>query len=102
MKRLWPGFLLVTSACASVPADGGRAEVADLAGERLSISPALADGSTVNDGDALAEPLTAERVVRLAWRHNAEVRAAFASLGVARADILAASAWSNPRFAASS
>jgi cobalt-zinc-cadmium efflux system outer membrane protein len=97
MKRLWPGFLLVTSACASVPADGGRAEVADLAGERLSISPALADGSTVNDGDALAEPLTAERVVRLAWRHNAEVRAAFASLGVARADILAASAWSNPR-----
>lgn len=97
MRLPWPAFLLVSSACASVPADAGRGEVADLASERLSISAAVEDSPTVDAGDALAQPLTAERVVQLAWRHNAEVRAALASLGVARADVLAASAWSNPR-----
>jgi len=97
---------LLSSACASMPSDGGRSDVDQLVRDRLVMPDGAAvPTATATDGSApseavsalLARPLTADSAMRVALASNARVQASLASLGVARAMVLEARAVSNPR-----
>ncbi len=96
--------LALLSGCASLSKDGGLADVNHLVRERIGaeVSPTRTDAETGN-ADALAntllaEPLTPESAVNIALLKNAGLRATYAELGIAEADLVQASRLPNPVF----
>ena len=92
------------AACASLPADRGRGDVARLLagpGE----PPALADQPTSAADDPelasrIAHPLDADVAVELAWRYSPRVQAHLADLGLAAADLFESGRLRNLRLSA--
>lgn len=100
---MWVAALLAAG-CASVPRDAGVAEVQKLveehSGQRITWSP---DQPIEPPDDARLRPLlqgelTADRAVEIALAHNRDLFAALEELGLARADLIAASTIRNPVF----
>jgi outer membrane protein, heavy metal efflux system len=92
-----------TAACTSVDPSGDRDETRAAVETRLALDQPL---PTTTDGEAidaevrqlLQQPLTAASAVRLALLHNHAVRATYARLGIARADLVQAGLLRNPAF----
>ena len=77
--------------CATVPADGGQADVRKLVQER--------GGDTTPAAAKLpGQVLTAEHAVATAMRHNRSLQASYAELGIAEADLVQAGRMANPIF----
>jgi len=91
-------------ACASIPKDAGfgdvRQTVTAATGQKLEWDPSKPvqppDDATV--AALLREPMTADRAVELAFANNRDLQATLEGLGVARADLIAASTVRNPLF----
>lgn len=88
--------------CASVPADLGRDEVRSLAAERgLDVAEQSDEETRGLVDDLLSEPLSADDAVAIALLQNPRLRATYAQLGLAAADVYEAGRLSNPRLSAS-
>jgi cobalt-zinc-cadmium efflux system outer membrane protein len=94
----------LASACATAPRDAGFADLSRTVAERtqqpLHWDPKQAVG-TPDDGQILPllkETLTAERAVELSFAHNRDLQATLEELGLARAELLAATTIRNPVF----
>ena len=89
-------YLALTTACllagcATVPVDGGQADVRKLVQER--------GGDTRPDAATPhGQVLTAENAVAIAMRHNRSLQASYAELGIAEADLVQAGRIANPIF----
>ncbi len=105
-KAAWiPSALiaLLASGCASVPRDAGVSEVQkriEEQGLKIAWSP---DQPIEAPDDAKLQPLlqgelTVDRAVEIALAHNRDLLAAMEELGLARADLIAASTIRNPVF----
>ena len=92
---------VLLGACATLPAERGREEVAQLlAAHRNSPPQALAEAGTAQ-GSLLAAPLTPDDAVALAWRNSPRVERALAELGIAAAEAFDAGRLRNPTLSAS-
>jgi cobalt-zinc-cadmium efflux system outer membrane protein len=88
--------------CASVPKDGGFADVkrtvAEETGQPIEWDPsrpvAAPDDAAI--AALLQNDLTADDAVRIAFAHNRDVQATLEELGIARADLIGASTIRNP------
>jgi outer membrane protein, heavy metal efflux system len=93
---------LLAAGCASVPRDAGvgevRRAVEERGGQRLAWDPAqpIEPPSSEPLRPALAGDLTVERAVEIALANNRDLLATLEELGVARADLIAASTVRNP------
>lgn len=89
--------MVLLASCASVPADLGRSEVDALVTERsrpVDSIPAASVGPLI---DLLtSDPLTADAAVRIALLNNPALKARYASLGFASADLYEAGRIRNP------
>ena len=87
--------------CATLPPDRGYADVRERANERGVSLPDTpdADPSQLIDA-ALAQPLTLDGAVRIAFVNNPRVLAEYARLGLSAADAVQAGRLSNPTLAA--
>lgn len=94
----------VLGGCVSVPRDAGIGEVRKVveeqSGQRLAWSPAQPIELPVDETlkPLLEGELTVERAVEIALTHNRNLLATLEELGVARADLIAASTVRNPVF----
>ena len=87
--------ILCLVGCASTHPEWRQESVAaaeSRVGERLEVT-----GREARIGELLKEPLTAQSAVAIAMLNNPKVAALLAEVGVARAELLAASSFSNPR-----
>lgn len=99
----WIAAALLASGCVSVPRDAGVSEVQkriEEQGLKIAWSP---DQPIEPPDDAKLQPLlqgelTVDRAVEIALAHNRDLLAAMEELGVARADLIAASTIRNPVF----
>lgn len=95
---------LFAAGCASVPRDAGVGEVQKLVeergGQRLAWEPAqpIAPPNGEPLRSLLAGELTVERAVETALAQNRDLLAALEELGIARAELIAASTVRNPLF----
>lgn len=102
-QAAWMAAALLAAGCASVPRDAGVSEVRkriEEQGLELAWSP---DQPIEAPDDARLQPLlegelTVDRAVEVALAHNRDLLAAMEDLGVARADLIAASTIRNPVF----
>lgn len=87
--------------CASLPPARGVFEIEKTTAARGLPSPAWTEQGAARSGQPqlAQEPITLSRAVALAFERNAEVRALYAELGIAQAEVLEASRLSNPRLA---
>lgn len=85
----------LVSGCAAVPQAHGRPEVAAWVGDRVGSTPPI-EAAPVRSAETTDVELDVAAAVRLAWRNNPRLAAAYAQLGLARADVLEASRLSNP------
>lgn len=96
--------VLLLGGCATFSADGGLDTVSSLTKERTgqSVQFSKVGGSTEsNDNQVkqlLDKPLTPDTAVQLALLNNKGLRASFAELGVAEADLVQAGRMRNPGF----
>lgn len=89
------------SACASLPADHGRGEVAGLLQQRgHQAAPNESEARRRLLAELSGKPLTADGAVRLALVNNPELRAEYARLGFAAAEMYDAGRLSNPSLSA--
>lgn len=89
---------LSLTACASLPPDLGRTDVASAVSAR---GQPLPSGDTQRlSAQLLAQPLTADNAITLALIHNPAVRQTTARLGLAAADVYDAARIANPIFSA--
>ncbi len=92
------------AACASLPADRGRGEVAGLLaghGDRVAAIDAGIAAATDPDLDRrLDRPLSADDAVELAWRYSPRVQAHLSGLGLAAADLFESGRLRNLRLSA--
>lgn len=104
LKPLATGLALLTlSGCATFSKDGGLDSVSTLAQQRTGqavtrISPSVAN--TEMDAasmELLAQPLTADSAVRLAFLNNKSLQASLSQLGASEADLVQAGRIGNPR-----
>ena len=104
---LSPSFViaaLAAAGCASVPRDAGVGEVQALVeergGQRLAWDPAQPIAPPTGEPlqPLLAGELTVERAVETALAQNRDLLAALEELGIARAELIAASTVRNPLF----
>lgn len=92
------------AACASLPADRGRGDVADLLaghGERvaaINAGVAAADDPELNR--RLDQPLSADDAVELAWRYSPRIQQRLAGLGLDAADLFESGRLRNLRLSA--
>ena len=99
-------LLALAAGCASLPAqrDEDRAELRDLVRSRLGVElPAPEQDGDAIHPEALAlleSPLTEAAAVKIALLNNREVRAQFARLGVASAELVQAGLLGNPMLSA--
>ena len=103
-----PAILVAAAAalagCASIPKDAGFGEVSQTVttatGQKLEWDPSRPveppDDAAV--AALLQEALTADRAVQIAFANNRDLQATLEGLGVARADLIAASTIRNPVF----
>ncbi|HEV8553732.1 MAG TPA: TolC family protein [Casimicrobiaceae bacterium] len=90
--------------CATLSQDGGVDTVRTLARERIGANVALPAKGTDSKSllaaarEILAKPLTVDDAVQLALLNNPGLRASFAEMGVAEADLVQAGRLANPRF----
>jgi cobalt-zinc-cadmium efflux system outer membrane protein len=92
-----PLMSCLLAACASVPRDAGRAQVAELVATRGAPAPHTAE--TVPAIEALlAAPLTRAAAIRLALLNNPRLQVEYARLGIARGELLDAARIANPTF----
>ena len=93
---------LLAAGCASVPRDAGVAEVQRMVQEHSGQQITWSPGQPIEPpDDGRLEPLlqgelTADRAVEIALAHNRDLLAALEELGIARADLIAASTVRNP------
>lgn len=100
---LAPALLLLTAGCASLPADSGRGDVAALLKERGHDLSAGGDDTAVRRllAEISGKPLTIGDAVRLALVNNPRLKAEYARLGFAAAEVYDAGRLSNPSLSAS-
>jgi len=97
-------FVLLASACATVPPDAGTSDIRQAVADRTNqaiewqTEPAAADDPRVRE--LLAGELTADKAVAVAMLDNPRLQTTLAELGIARADLLQASVVRNPLFEA--
>ncbi|BAM04404.1 TolC family protein [Phycisphaera mikurensis] len=105
MKRLLfttTMLALAASACTSAPRDAGFGDVADTAESRGGVSPAWTRTPEADREadrivrETLAQPLTAEAVVRVAILHNRDLQAVYEELGISRGQLIQAGLPDNP------
>ncbi|HYN21747.1 MAG TPA: TolC family protein, partial [Thermoanaerobaculia bacterium] len=106
MSRRWlltlPAAALLAAGCASVPRDAGigevRQAVEERGGQRLAWEPAQPIEPPTSEPlqPFLAGELTIEGAVEIALAQNRDLLATLEELGVARADLIAASTIRNP------
>lgn len=95
-------LLIMLAGCASVPKDAGFADVRRTVIEqtRQPVEWTPAQPITAPDDAATAallqEELTADRAVQIAFANNRDLQATLEGLGLARADLIAASTIRNP------
>lgn len=100
MSLLKASFAVATlslAGCAAGPPDRGHGDVARLVQARGG--PALAAPGTATETrvrELLAEPLTRERAVAVGLLGNPQMRALYAELGLAQAEVLEATRLGNP------
>jgi outer membrane protein, heavy metal efflux system len=102
-QAAWIAVVLLASGCASVPRDAGVSEVQKKIAEqglKIEWSP---DQPIEPPADERLRPLldgelTVERAVEIALANNRDLLATLEGLGVARADLIAASTLRNPVF----
>ena len=101
-RYAWVAAALLAAGCASVPRDAGVSEVQRIvqehSGQQIQWSP---DQPIEPPDDGRLQPLlqgelTADRAVEIALAHNRDRLAAREELGMARADLIAASTVRNP------
>jgi cobalt-zinc-cadmium efflux system outer membrane protein len=94
--------LLASTGCASVPRDAGFGDVKRLVEERTGQQVDWDPGEEITASsdervrEWLAGELTADRAVQAALANNRDLRAELEQLGIARADLVAASTIRNP------
>jgi len=95
---------LLAAGCASVPRDAGVGEVRKMVeergGQRITWNPAQPIEPPADERlrPLLESELTADRAVEIALANNRDLLATLEGLGVARADLIAASTIRNPIF----
>ena len=89
---------LLTTGCASLPDDLGRADVDELVAARGLSIPHPGDDAITRVATLLEQPLRAEDAVEVALLNNADLRAEYARLGFGAADVYEASRIRNPVF----
>lgn len=102
-QTVWIAAALLAAGCASVPRDAGVSEVQrriEEQGLKIAWTP---DQPIEAPDDAKLQPLlegelTVDRAVEIALARNRDLLAAMEELGVARADLIAASTVRNPVF----
>jgi len=103
-KMVIPAVLLsaVLAGCASLPPDVGRGDVTKMLKERGREVPAASDAAGVQSllNELANRPLTASDAVHLALINNPKLKAEYAKLGLAAADVYDAGRLSNPSFSA--
>jgi cobalt-zinc-cadmium efflux system outer membrane protein len=106
IRRLACGtcILLLVAACASVPPDAGRSEVRQGVSDRTGQAVDWQTASSATDDPRLREllqgELTADKAVAAAMANSPRLQATLAELGIARAELLQATAVRNPLFEA--
>ncbi|MFL6292387.1 MAG: TolC family protein [Thermoanaerobaculia bacterium] len=107
MSQAWVRGVLLAAAllaagCASVPRDAGigevRKAVEERSGQKIEWSPDQPVEPPADLRPLLGGELTIERAVGIALANNRDLLAALEELGVARADLIAASTVRNPVF----
>lgn len=92
--------LLALAGCASVPRDAGLADVQQewrhRSGQSLEWRVEASDSDAPEIRTLLQDDLDADRAVAVALRNNPQVQVLLSELGVARADLMAASTIRNP------
>ena len=104
IRMNWTGLAcaslgVLLAGCAGVPPQRGTAEVDKLIAARGGTAPdwPAAERDTAEVSERLRDPLTLEGAVELAFLRNPQIRATYAELGIAEAEVLQASRPSNPR-----
>lgn len=98
------GMLALLGGCASFSADGGIGVAQNVAFTELNKTVVKTDdgaaalGAKTRVGQLLKKPLSADAAVQIALLNNRGLQAAFNELGVAEAQMVAASLPPNPRF----
>lgn len=95
--------LMFLVGCTSIPKDMGRSDVDALTNERGL--PVEKDTATSRDeivSSLTAEPLTADSAIRIALINNPHLKAMYAELGIAAADVYEAGRIRNPIFSLAS
>jgi outer membrane protein, heavy metal efflux system len=96
----WGMLCVVLASCTSTSSEGDVEEVQDLVSRRLSLdwerSPRDPDAIDAARDALLAADLDMENAVRIALLENRRLRAAYARVGVARADLVQAGLLKNP------
>ena len=85
-------------ACASVPRDSGLDDVRQRTGADLQIQTDAVQVDDARVREMLNGELDADRAVAIAMRNNPRLQVILAELGIARADLIAASTIPNPVF----
>ena len=102
MRGAWVLAALFAAGCASVPRDAGIGDVQKAVQEQTGQQIAWSPGQPIEPpADERLRPLleselTVERAVEIALANNRDLLATFEELGVARADLIAASTFRNP------
>jgi cobalt-zinc-cadmium efflux system outer membrane protein len=97
-------WLLVPGGCATVPRDGGFADVektvVERTGQRVHWNQGTPDDEVVRASvrEILRGELTADQVVQVALLNNRGLQATYADLGVAQAEVVRAGLLKNPVF----
>jgi outer membrane protein, heavy metal efflux system len=94
-------LVVLLAGCAGLPADLGRSDVAGLVEARGRTAP-TADESARSRliADLTARPLTTDAAVRIALTNNPRLKAEYARLGIAAAEVYDAGRLSNPTLSA--
>jgi outer membrane protein TolC len=101
---LLAGVSVILGGCASFSADGGVGPAQAIAYTELNkdvvriTDDAVAGSARARVGQLLKKPLTADSAVQIALLNNRGLQAAFNELGIAEAQMVAASLPPNPRF----
>ncbi len=83
--------------CTVVPLDDAAKATADRIGERVSVKPEWPpDAGETESVPEIREPLTLPAALAIAFTRNPDIRRQYASLGIARADLMDAARISNP------
>ena len=105
---LLAGVAVILGGCATFSADGGVGTAQTIAYTELNkdvvkiTDDAAAGSAKARVDQLLKKPLTADSAVQIALLNNRGLQAAFNELGIAEAQMVAASLPPNPRFAISS